>query len=62
MSPDEYHAAQMARTPAPAPLSERQFPPGHLEARAAQIKRRAMQRATPKAGNVQPYLPFSEPS
>lgn len=61
-SPEEYHAAQMARTPAPRPLSERQFAPGHLEARALEIKRRAMQRAMPSPGNVQPYLPMETPA
>lgn len=55
------HAANMAHTPTPRPLSERQFAPGHLEARARQIKRRAMQRALPSPGNVQPYLPMGEP-
>jgi hypothetical protein len=61
VTPEDRHAANMARTPAPAPLSERQFPPRHLEERTLQIKRRAMQRAVPRPGGVQPYLPMEGP-
>lgn len=62
MIPEDHHAAQMARTLAPPTLNDRQFSGDELAARARGIKAKAMQRAMPQPGNVQPYLPFGGPT
>lgn len=57
----QYHAAQMAKTPTPVPLSLRQFASTEeLVDQAERIKRKAQVRAQPRPGSAQPYLPFDD--